>query len=64
MLRALVDPLPVPVRGVAAVSCLLSDGTGPLYSWSGPVDLIDALQRATAQLDPTVPLARSWPRGR
>jgi len=27
----LVEPGPVPVRGVAMVSGLLADGTGPLY---------------------------------
>jgi hypothetical protein len=59
MLRALVAPLPVPARGVATVSCLLSDGAGPLYNRNCPVALTHALCQAITQLDPAVPLAES-----
>ena len=52
LLGALATPLPVPARGVAMASRLLSDGTGPLYNRNCPVPLSDALAEVTAQLDP------------
>ena len=52
MLSALSSPLPVPARGVAMASRLLSDGTGPLYNRNSPVSLSAALRSVTAQLDP------------
>lgn len=52
MLSALSSPLPVPARGVAMASRLLSDGTGPLYNRHCPVSLSAALRSVTAQLDP------------
>jgi hypothetical protein len=52
MLSALASPLPVPARGVAMASRLLSDGTGPLYNRHGPVSLSLALRSVTAELDP------------
>lgn len=52
LLGALGTPLPVPARGVALASRLLSDGTGPLYNRSCAVPLSDALAEVTAQLDP------------
>jgi hypothetical protein len=57
MLDALVVALPVPARGVATASCLLTDGTGPLYNPHCPVELSAILREATAQLDPATPLA-------
>jgi hypothetical protein len=52
MLSALSSPLPVPARGVAMASRLLSDGTGPLYNRNGAASLSLALRSVTAQLDP------------
>jgi hypothetical protein len=57
MLDALVVALPVPARGVATASCLLTDGTGPLYNPNCPVELSATLREATAQLNPATPLA-------
>jgi hypothetical protein len=56
MLNALTDPLPTPARGVAMVSCLLSDGAGPLYDRRRSVELGTALKEAIAQLDPSTSL--------
>lgn len=53
MLNALLAPLPVPARGPAMVSCLLSDGTGPLYDRRCSTGLGIALREATEQLDPS-----------
>ena len=52
MIVALVAPQPVPARGVATVSLLLGDGTGPLYNRRSPTDLVSALREATMRLDP------------
>jgi hypothetical protein len=46
----LASPGPVPVRGVAMVSRLLADGTGPLYSEACGDDLGDIIERATRAL--------------
>jgi hypothetical protein len=56
MILALVAPHPVPASGVAAVSRLLGDGTGPLYNRRSPTDLLSALREATRRLDPV-----AWP---
>jgi hypothetical protein len=42
----LLEPGPVPVRGVAMVSQLLADGTGPLYREASGADLSAAAERA------------------
>jgi hypothetical protein len=60
LLSALATSLPVPARGVAMASRLLSDGTGPLYNRNCPVHLSDALAEVTAQLDPA--FSRRGPR--
>jgi hypothetical protein len=52
MIVALVAPRPVPARGVATVSLLLSDGTGPFYNRRSPSDLVSAIREATLRLDP------------
>jgi hypothetical protein len=49
---ALLTPLPVPVRGVAAADQLLRDGAGPLYRRACAADLHVELRAATAQLSP------------
>jgi hypothetical protein len=46
----LVEPGPVPVRGVAIVSRLLADGTGPLYRGVRRDDLCAIIERATLAL--------------
>lgn len=46
----LAEPGPVPVQGVAMVSRLLADGTGPLYRQACRDDLAAIIQRATRAL--------------
>jgi hypothetical protein len=46
----LVEPGPVPVRGVAMVSQLLADGTGPLYREASRDDLGAIVERAAHAL--------------
>jgi hypothetical protein len=58
MMRALSISLPIPARGVAMASRLLSDGTGPVYSLNCSTDLRTALREVTAQLDPAVMLTQ------
>jgi hypothetical protein len=53
--------LPVPVRGVAMASRLLSDAAGPVYSRRSPVDLRAALLDATRQMDPWMALLPDGP---
>ena len=52
MIAALLVPGPVPARGVATVSLLLSDGAGPLYNRRSPTDLEEAVHEALLRLDP------------
>jgi hypothetical protein len=49
--RRLLAPGPAAVRGVAQVSMLLRDGSGPLYSSRADEDLGAALRRARAALE-------------
>jgi hypothetical protein len=56
MLRLLGASVPVPVRGVAMASLLLTDGTGPIYNRRHPVDVGDAVREATRHLDPSTGL--------
>jgi hypothetical protein len=58
LIERLRAPLPVPARGVALASVLLTDGTGPLYSPLSAVALDDALAEVVARLDPAAPLMR------
>ena len=46
----LAEPGPVPVQGVAMVSRLLADGTGPLYRQACRDDLAAIVERATRAL--------------
>jgi hypothetical protein len=50
MIEALVASVPIPVRGSAMVSWLLSDGAGPLYDRRRSADLTGALREARTQL--------------
>src|SRR5215472_1071526 len=54
--RALLASAPVPARGVAIASTLLSDGAGPVYNRSSCVDLRAAVQEAIRHLDPSTAL--------
>jgi hypothetical protein len=58
MMRALSIPLPIPARGVAMASRLLSDGTGPVYNRNCSIDPRTAVWDATAQLDPAAMLTQ------
>jgi hypothetical protein len=49
--RRLVAPRPPAVRGVAQVSVLLGEGSGPLYSSRADEDLEAAVRRARAALE-------------
>ncbi len=51
LVSQLVQPGPVPVRGVAIVSQLLADGGGPLYREACPEDLGAIVGRATKALN-------------
>jgi len=46
----LLEPGPVPVRGVAMVTRMLADGTGPLYLEASGGDLAAVAARASAAL--------------
>jgi hypothetical protein len=54
--RRLSAALPVAARGVAMASVLLTDASGPVYNERSSVTLAAALEAATAQLDPSLPL--------
>jgi hypothetical protein len=54
--RALRASAPVPARGVALASTLLSDGAGPLYNRDAGVDLRTAVRAAIQHLDPSTAL--------
>lgn len=56
LIDALRAPLPVPARGVATASVLLTDGIGPLYNPASPVSITDAVTEAVSSLDPAQPL--------
>jgi hypothetical protein len=49
--RRLVAPRPPAVRGVAQISVLLGEGSGPLYSSYADEDLAGAVRRARAALE-------------
>jgi len=53
LIAALRATAPVPARGVAIASRLLSDGTGPLYNPKSALDLRLAVRSAIRHLDPT-----------
>jgi hypothetical protein len=56
---ALRARLPVPVRGVAEATVLLTDGTGPVYSRRSHRDLRSELRTAIARLDPATELMQA-----
>jgi hypothetical protein len=57
--RSLRAALPVPARGVAMASQLLTDATGPLYNRRCAADLGAAIREAVRQLDPRTALMPS-----
>jgi hypothetical protein len=61
LISRLSAPLPVPARGVAMASTLLTDSTGPVYNRRSPVTLAAALDAAITQLDPALPLMQAAP---
>ena len=54
--RRLSTAAPLPARGVAMASVLLTDGTGPVYRQHAGDTLAAALEAALDQLDPAQPL--------
>lgn len=56
MLVALRLELPIPVRGVAMASLLLTDGAGPIHNSRSAVDLREAIRAATRHMDPSADL--------
>jgi hypothetical protein len=56
MIVALRASAPVPARGVAIASMLLSDGTGPLYNAFSGLDLRVAVRDAIRHLNPSAEL--------
>jgi hypothetical protein len=56
MMTRLLAPLPVAAQGVAAVSMLLTDATGPIYNPRNHPPLVTLLRAATVQLDPSASL--------
>jgi len=59
MLAVLAGPVPVAARGVAMVSVLLTDGTGPLHNRRSALDLGAAVREATTQMRMTGTAART-----
>lgn len=59
MVDALVVPLPVPARGAAMASWLLSDGAGPVYDRRRSSELDVAVRETIVQLDPWAALTSS-----
>jgi len=61
--RSLRASAPVPARGVAMASNLLTDGTGPVYNRNSRADLRAAVQEAIQHLDPSRELVPISPAG-
>jgi hypothetical protein len=56
LIAALQQIGPVPARGVAIATTLLTDGCGALYNPAAINDLATTIARAVDHLDPTLPL--------
>jgi len=56
LVRRMTAPLPVPARGVAMATTLLTDALGPVYNPRSGDSLVAALGAAIAELDPALPL--------
>lgn len=57
LVSSLLAPAPVSARGLAAASCLLRDGSGPLYRTDSTEDLGALVRRTIDALDPS----SDWP---
>ena len=60
MLAILRGPFPVTVRGAAAASSLLGDGTGPLHNRHCGRGLDEAVREAARQMTGSLILAGDW----
>ena len=60
MLAVLRGPFPVTVRGAAAASSLLGDGTGPLHNRHCDRGLDEAVREAARQMTGSLILAGDW----
>jgi hypothetical protein len=56
LVRRMTAPLPVPARGVAMATALLTDALSPVYNPRSEDSLPAALEAAIAELDPALPL--------
>jgi hypothetical protein len=56
LIMALRASGPMPVRGVATATSLLTDGCGPIFNPNAPDDLTATVARAVGELDPAQPL--------
>jgi hypothetical protein len=56
LIQALRANGPVPARGVAIATNLLTDGRGPIYNRKAPDDLTATVMRAVEHLNPALPL--------
>jgi hypothetical protein len=57
LIAALRATGPIPARGVAIATRLLTDGRGPIYNSEVPDDLTATVELALEHLDPTQPLS-------
>jgi hypothetical protein len=64
MIVALQAAAPIPARGVAIASALISDGTGPLYNARSELNLGAAVRDAIRHLDPSAGLVDAYERRR
>ncbi len=56
LVRLMAAPLPVPARGVAMATTLLTDALSPVYNARSGNSLAAALEAAIDELDPALPL--------
>jgi hypothetical protein len=56
LVRRMTAPLPVPARGVAMATALLTDALSPVYNSRSQDSLAVALEAAITELDPAAPL--------
>jgi hypothetical protein len=56
LVRRMTAPLPVPARGVAMATALLTDALSPVYHARSRDSLAAALEAAITELDPELPL--------
>ena len=59
LITALRATGPIPSRGVAIATNLLTDGRGPIYNPKAPDNLIATVALAVEHLDPALPLTQA-----